>query len=50
MTHQFLPTQDVPRSRPQPIPDPEALARAFAHVGPEFPAVGVFLCTGWMSS
>ena len=31
-------------------PDPDALGRAVLHVGSDFPAVGAFLCSGWVAS
>lgn len=49
MSHEHIPSYAL--VRPHSDPDPDALARAaVAHVGDDFPAVGVFLCSGWMSS
>lgn len=48
MTHEHIPSYAL--VRPHSDPDPDALARAVAHVGADFPCVGTFLATGWMSS
>jgi hypothetical protein len=48
MSHEFLPTYSL--VRPKPVPDPEALQRAIAHVGSDFPAVGAWLYAGQVSA
>lgn len=43
--HQFIPTQPVPRTRPEPDADPEPtlLDRAVLRAGSDFPSAGTFV-------
>jgi hypothetical protein len=50
MTHAYLPSYALDRTALSQPTDPDALGRAVLHVGPDFPSVGVFLATGWVSS
>jgi hypothetical protein len=51
MSHEFINSFALDRATlTHAHEDPDALARACAHVGPEFDAVGVFLCSGWVAS
>jgi hypothetical protein len=50
VSHEFLPTYALDRAALTHQPDPDALGRAILHVGSDFPAVGAFLCAGWIAS